>query len=94
MPPLLQVLGCGGTAFIACGQLIWTAESIDALAGPSGCDGVWVEGEHGPLSYSDLGNLSRACDLWGLTPIARVTKSCDKVDENLIYRHLDGGFQV
>jgi hypothetical protein len=88
-----EVLAAGGTAFIMCGELNWTADAIDALAGPAGCDGVWLEGEHGPLAYKDLGNLSRACDLWGITSIARVQKSCDQPDENTIYRHLDGGVQ-
>jgi hypothetical protein len=70
-----QVLDSGGIAFIAAGELTWTGTSIDALVGPSGCDGVWLEGEHGPLDYHDLGDLTRACDLWGLTAIARVAKS-------------------
>lgn len=88
-----QVLESGGTAFVATGYLALTADSVDALAGPSGFDGVWLEGEHGPLEYGQLGNLSRACDLWGMTAIARVNKSCNQVNENAIYRHLDGGVQ-
>jgi hypothetical protein len=30
-------------------------------------DGVWLEGEHGPLDFADIGNLGRACDLWGMS---------------------------
>jgi hypothetical protein len=26
--------------------------------------GIWVEGEHVGFDYADLGNLTRACDLW------------------------------
>jgi 2-keto-3-deoxy-L-rhamnonate aldolase RhmA len=69
-----------------------SACSIDAL-GPSNFDGVWLEGEHGPLDYADIGNLGRACDLWGMTSLARVKKAMDQVDENTIYRTLDRGVQ-
>ena len=69
-----------------------TCRSIDAL-GPSNFDGVWLEGEHGPLDYADIGNLGRACDLWGMTSLARVRKAMDQVDENTIYRTLDRGVQ-
>lgn len=77
---------------MACGELNWTGDSIDAI-GPIGYDGVWLEGEHGPLDYSAMGDLGRACDLWGMTAIARVAKSLDQVDENAIYRTLDRGLQ-
>ena len=66
--------------------------SIDAL-GPSNFDGVWLEGEHGPLDYADIGNLGRACDLWGMTSLARVKKAMDQVDENTINRHPIPGVQ-
>ena len=59
----------------------------------TGYDGVWLEGEHGPLDYGDIGDLGRACDLWGMTAVARVAKSLDQVDENAIYRTLDRGLQ-
>eukprot|EP00039_Didymoeca_costata_P021084 m.343357 g.343357 ORF g.343357 m.343357 type:complete len:645 (-) comp22718_c0_seq1:1458-3392(-) len=89
-----QVLAAGKPAFVACGELNWTANSIDALLASSPqFDGVWLEGEHGPLDYGDIGNLTRACDIWGATALARVQKSCDQVDENIIYRHLDCGVQ-
>jgi len=41
-----------------------TGDSIDFL-GPLGFDTVWLEAEHGPADWERLGDLSRACDLWG-----------------------------
>ena len=61
---------------------------IDQL-GPLGVDGVWLEGEHGGVDYADLGNLTRACDLWGVTFVVRVMDN----DYATIYRTLDRGAQ-
>lgn len=64
------------------------ADDIDAF-GPAGFDGVWIEGEHGGMAFDELGNLSRACDLWGMTSVVRVNRN----DQALIYRTLDRGVQ-
>jgi 4-hydroxy-2-oxoheptanedioate aldolase len=61
---------------------------IDQL-GPLAPDGIWLEGEHGGVDYADLGNLTRACDLWGMTSIVRVMAN----DYATIYRTLDRGAQ-
>ncbi len=63
-----------------------TADMID-FVGQLGVDGVWLEGEHGALSWEQIGNRSRACDLWGMTSVTRVNKN----DEGLIMRTLDRG---
>jgi len=52
-------------------------------------DGVWLEGEHGPIDFKDIPNLSRACDLYDVTSIFRITSH----DYGLIYRYLDLGAQ-
>ena len=52
-------------------------------------DGSWLEGEHGGVDYADLGNLTRACDLWGKTSVVRVMDN----DYATIYRTLDRGAQ-
>jgi len=36
-----------------------TADMIDFL-GPLGFEGFWLEGEHGPVAWDQIGNLSRA----------------------------------
>jgi 2-keto-3-deoxy-L-rhamnonate aldolase RhmA len=64
-------------------------DDIDAF-GTNGFDGVWLEGEHGGLSAAQLGNLTRSCDIWGMTSVARVNRN----DQALIYRTLDRGAQA
>ena len=61
---------------------------IDQL-GTLDVDGIWLEGEHGGVDYADLGNLTRACDLWGKTSVVRVMAN----DYATIYRTLDRGAQ-
>jgi 4-hydroxy-2-oxoheptanedioate aldolase len=61
-------------------------DMIDFL-GQFGFDGVWLEGEHGPLSWEQIGDMSRACDLWDMTSVTRVNKN----DAGLIMRTLDRG---
>ncbi len=64
-------------------------DTIDAI-GPLGViDGVWIEMEHGPVTWRELTNLSRACDLWGITSMVRVNHG----DPWLISRTMDQGVQ-
>ncbi|MDP6666189.1 MAG: aldolase/citrate lyase family protein [Dehalococcoidia bacterium] len=65
------------------------ADDIDGV-GPHGFDGIWLEGEHGSVDAADLGNLTRACDIWGMTSVARINAN----DQGLIYRTLDRGAQA
>ena len=53
--------------------------------GNLGFDGAWIEAEHGPVDYGEIGPYSRACDLWGMTSIVRVSLNLPGV----IYRTLD-----
>ena len=64
-------------------------DDIDAV-GPIGFDGIWLEGEHGAAEAADLGNLTRACDMWGMTSVTRVNQN----EQGLIYRTLDRGAQA
>ena len=79
-----QKLASGELAYIVAG--LTNADDID-LFGTNGYDGVWLEGEHGNVDASNLGNLTRACDLWGMTSVVRVNRN----DQALIYRTLDCG---
>ncbi len=65
-----------------------TADLIEVL-GPLGFDSVWLEGEHGPLDYGHIPDMTRAADLWGLTSIVRVNEN----RYGPIYRVLDLGAQ-
>lgn len=79
-----QKLANGEVAYVVAG--LTNADDIDAF-GPNGFDGVWLEGEHGNVNATNLGNLTRACDLWGMTSVVRVNRN----DQALIYRTLDCG---
>ncbi len=77
---------------LANGQITVCLAGVDTpglvdFVGPMGIDAVWFEAEHGPVSFEDVGNLSRAADLWGMTPIVRVSGA----DYGTIYRTLDMG---
>jgi 4-hydroxy-2-oxoheptanedioate aldolase len=65
------------------------ADDIDSV-GPLGFDGIWLEGEHGSSDAVDMGNLTRACDMWGMTSVARINLN----EQGLIYRTLDRGAQA
>ncbi len=81
-----QRLAAGKVATILAGTN--DPDLIDQL-GTLGADGIWLEGEHGGVDYADLGNLTRACDLWGVTSVVRVMDN----DYATIYRTLDRGAQ-
>ena len=79
-------LAAGETAIVLSGHM--TPDIVDWL-GPLGFDGVWIEGEHGPVDYKDIPDLTRAADLWGMTSVVRVNRNVPGV----IYRTLDMGAQ-
>src|SRR5499433_1407969 len=81
-----QKLAAGRVATIVAGTN--EPDLIDQL-GTLDVDGIWLEGEHGGVDYADLGNLTRACDLWGKTSVVRVMDN----DYATIYRTLDRGAQ-
>jgi 4-hydroxy-2-oxoheptanedioate aldolase len=81
-----QKLAAGQVATILAGSN--DPDMIDQL-GPIGADGIWLEGEHGGVDYADLGDLTRACDVWGMTSVVRVMDN----DYATIYRTLDRGAQ-
>ncbi len=81
-----QTLAAGRVATILSGAN--DPDLIDQL-GTLDVDGIWLEGEHGGVDYADLGNLTRACDLWGKTSVVRVMDN----DYATIYRTLDRGAQ-
>ena len=70
-------------------QGVMTPDLIEVF-GPFGFDGMWIEAEHGPIDFKDIPDLTRACDLWGITSVARVNLNLPGV----IYRTLDVGAQA
>jgi len=81
-----QKLVAGQVATIVAGTN--EPDLIDQL-GTLDVDGIWLEGEHGAVDFGELGNLTRACDLWGKTSVVRVMDN----DYATIYRTLDRGAQ-
>ena len=81
-----QKLAAGQRAYVASG--FTHPDDIDAF-GAVGFDGIWLEGEHGAVGAAELGNLTRACDIWGMTSVVRLNRN----DQALIYRTLDRGAQ-
>ena len=89
MPPIRpnrvkEKLAAGQVATVLSGVL--SSEMVDFL-GPLGFDGVWLECEHGGVTWEQLGDMTRAADLWGVTPITRVNAN----EPWLITRTLDRG---
>jgi len=66
---------------------VGTPEMVDFM-GQFGFEGIWLEMEHSPpvLTLNDIGNMSRACDLWGISSVCRVPN-----DPWVIQRVLDAG---
>ena len=85
-----EKLAAGEVAIVVGG--FSSPDDIDAFgptANANGIAGVWLEGEHGGVDASTLGNLTRACDLWGISPVVRINEN----SQGLIYRTLDCGAQ-
>jgi 4-hydroxy-2-oxoheptanedioate aldolase len=65
-------------------------DTIDTLGSLGVVDCIWIEMEHGPVTWSQLSDISRACDLWGMTSLVRVNTN----DPSLVGRALDRGVQA
>ena len=63
-------------------------DMIDFM-GQFGFDSVLIEGEHGPVDFGHIPDLSRACDVWGMTSVVRINVNMPGV----IYRTFDVGAQ-
>lgn len=57
------------------------------IFGSLGFEIILAEGEHGPISWESIGDISRACDLWDMCSMVRVHRN----DPSLVTRALDRG---
>ena len=64
-------------------------DMIDFLGSTGLVDMIWIEMEHGSVTWGDLGDISRGGDLWGMTSLVRVNNN----DPWLVGRALDRGAQ-
>ena len=60
----------GEVAHVLTGHSI-SSDTID-FCGQLGFHGFWIEGEHGSPAWHQLGDLSRACDLWNMASVMRI----------------------
>lgn len=81
---LKQTIDSGGVGVIANGPN--NSDMCDFL-GHLGFDAAFIDFEHGGVSWSELSDISRACELWGMSSVVRV----NKLDEAQILRTLDQG---
>lgn len=73
-----------------------SADLIDFL-GQFKIDGVWIECEHGPVSFEQIGDFTRACDLWDMASIVRVpvgepwviTRTLDRGASGIVVPHVN-----
>ena len=65
-------------------------DMIDFLGSTGSVDVIWIEMEHGEATWSQISDISRACDLWGMTSLVRVNNN----DPWLVGRALDRGAQA
>jgi len=76
----------GGIVSVAMGPM---SSDLIEYFGLLDFDAIWLEGEHGPVDFGDIPDLTRACDLWGRSSIVRVNQH----EPGVIYRSLDVGAQ-
>jgi 4-hydroxy-2-oxoheptanedioate aldolase len=75
-----------GDVTVAVASHSMTSDTVDFL-GQFGFDAVWLEGEHGPVTWDRIGDLSRAAELWGMAALLRVRT----LDPTLLVRGLSLG---
>ena len=81
---LKKTIDSGGVGVIANGPN--NSDMCDFL-GHLGFDAAFIDFEHGGVSWSELADITRACELWGMSSVVRV----NRLDEALILRTLDQG---
>ena len=65
-------------------------DTIDILGSTGVVDLIWIEMEHGSVTWSVLSDISRVCDLWSMTSLVRGNNN----DPWLVGRALDRGVQA
>ena len=71
---------------VCCVSGLDSSDKIDFM-GPFGFDAAWIECEHGSVGWHQIADMTRACDLWGMSSILRVNGN----QPWLITRYLDQG---
>jgi 4-hydroxy-2-oxoheptanedioate aldolase len=90
-----EKLSAGQVATVLGGHSV-TTDTIDFF-GPLGFDGLWLEGEHGAVTWDRIDDLARACDLWGVSSVLRVysdepwviTRALDRGVNSIVIPHVN-----
>ncbi len=69
--------------------LTFPSPHIVEILAPLGFDFVWIDGEHGPFTLTDVEEFCRTAEMVGTTPIARVPD----IGSSTILQYLDRGIQ-
>ena len=72
------------------------SDLIESL-GQFGFDAAWIECEHGPVTWDQIGDLSRTCDLCDMTALTRVpsnepwviTRTLDRGASGIVVPHVN-----
>ncbi|MBT4866726.1 MAG: hypothetical protein HON53_16605 [Planctomycetaceae bacterium] len=70
-------------------NLTYPSPHVIEILAPFNFDFVWLDGEHGPFSLSDLEDHCRTAESVGVTPIARVPN----IQSSTVLQYLDRGIQ-
>jgi 4-hydroxy-2-oxoheptanedioate aldolase len=70
-------------------NLTYPSPQVIEILAPFNFDFVWLDGEHGPFSLSDLEDHCRTAESVGVTPIARVPN----IQSSTVLQYLDRGIQ-
>ena len=70
-------------------NLTYPSPHVIEILAPFNFDFVWLDGEHGPFSLSDLEDHCRTAESVGVTPIARVPN----IQSSTALQYLDRGIQ-
>ena len=82
--PLKWKLAEGGVGVIANGL---NSSSMCDFLGQFGFEAAFVDFEHGGVSWAELADITRACDLWDMASVVRV----NRLDPAQVLRTLDQG---
>lgn len=81
---LKKTIDEGGVGIIANGP---NDSNMCDFLGHIGFDAAFIDFEHGGVSWAELTDITRACELWGMSSVVRV----NRLDEAQILRTLDLG---
>lgn len=95
-PNRIKAKLAAGEAAAIVGGVGLNTHLVDFL-GSLGFDGVWLEAEHGTVTWDQMDDLARASDLWGMASVLRVysdepwviTRALDRGVNSIVIPHVN-----